>query len=270
MKTEVFEWNGYTATVLIPDSPNGKWIWKTEFFHEFEQAEVALFDRGYTRVYYQISDKFGSASAVRLMRSFHEELLKRYPSLHVQFGLHATSVKNRLEYLRKLDKRVRIVWEDCGAFPYAYKGTQIEGFEQTRTLTQGLMKLRGENERFGAVLKGMLNLDWQNFKHAKESVVIGESTQEFIKTRQVEKNRLWKIVQAHWLKNAEYAKILIADIAKNGKDTILQALVEDGVFENEIMFPVALYADLLWNPRRDIGEIIENVSKYPCVKFANL
>ena len=81
MKTEVFEWNGYTATVLIPDAPNGKWIWKTEFFHEFEQAEVALFERGYTRVYYQISDKFGSNDAVRLMRRFHKELLKRYSFL---------------------------------------------------------------------------------------------------------------------------------------------------------------------------------------------
>ena len=81
MKTEVFQWNGYTATVLIPDEPNGKWIWKTEFFHEFEQAEVALFEKGYTRVYYQISDKFGSVEAVRLMRRFHKELLKRYSFL---------------------------------------------------------------------------------------------------------------------------------------------------------------------------------------------
>ena len=63
---------------------------------------------------------------------------------------------------------------------------------------------------------------------------------------------------------------MIFEIAKNGKDVILQALVEDGMFENEIVFPVALYADLLWNPNRDIDEIIEYVAKYPCVKFANL
>ena len=81
MKEEVFEWNGHRATVLIPDNANGKWIWKTEFFHEFEQAEVALFEMGYTRVYYQISDKFGSTNAVRLMRRFYKELLKRYSFL---------------------------------------------------------------------------------------------------------------------------------------------------------------------------------------------
>ena len=81
MREEIFEWNGYQATVLIPDNANGRWIWKTEFFHAFEQAEVALFERGYTRVYYQISDKFGSPDSVRLMRQFHKELLKRFSFL---------------------------------------------------------------------------------------------------------------------------------------------------------------------------------------------
>ena len=81
MRRDVFEFNGYTAYVMIPEIPNGKWIWKTEFFHEFEQAEVALFEKGYTRVYYQISDKYGSNNAVRLMHRLHLELLKRYDLL---------------------------------------------------------------------------------------------------------------------------------------------------------------------------------------------
>ena len=78
MKTESFEHNGYIATVVLPDEPNGKWIWKTEFLYAFDQAERALFDMGYTRVYYQISDMYGSDRSVRLMREFHRELLKRY------------------------------------------------------------------------------------------------------------------------------------------------------------------------------------------------
>ena len=32
MRKEEFEVNGYKATVLIPENPNGKWIWKTKFF----------------------------------------------------------------------------------------------------------------------------------------------------------------------------------------------------------------------------------------------
>ena len=84
MRTEEFEVNGYKATVLIPEKPNGKWIWKTEFFTAFDQAERALFDKGYTRVYYQVSDMYGSARAIRLMRNFHKDLLKRFDFLEEQ------------------------------------------------------------------------------------------------------------------------------------------------------------------------------------------
>ena len=83
-KTEEFEVNGYKATVLIPENPNGKWIWKTEFFYAFDQAERALFEKGYTRVYYQVSDMYGSVRAIRLMRNFHKELLKRFSFLDEQ------------------------------------------------------------------------------------------------------------------------------------------------------------------------------------------
>lgn len=78
MKTEIFEFNGYTATIIVPDNPNGKWIWKTEFLYAFDQAERELSEQGYTRVYYKISDMFGSPRAVNLMKGFHEELLKKY------------------------------------------------------------------------------------------------------------------------------------------------------------------------------------------------
>ena len=71
-----FVFNGYKATVIIPENPNGKWVWKTEFFYAFDQAEKHLLDLGYTRVYYNISDKYGSYKAVRLMRTFHKYIIK--------------------------------------------------------------------------------------------------------------------------------------------------------------------------------------------------
>ncbi len=78
MRTEQYDFNGYKATVLIPDNPNGKWIWKTEFFYAFDSAERALFDMGYTRVYYCISNKYGNDESVRLMHAFHKDLIKRF------------------------------------------------------------------------------------------------------------------------------------------------------------------------------------------------
>lgn len=72
---------GYTAYVLIPENANGEWLWKTEFFHAFEKAEVSLYNAGYSRVYFEISDKYGSDNAVELMYAFFCEILKRYPFL---------------------------------------------------------------------------------------------------------------------------------------------------------------------------------------------
>ena len=76
--TETFEFNGYTATVIRPANPNGKWIWKTEFLTAFDKAERALLDEGYTRVYYSISNKYGNPEAVSLMESFYHEVTERY------------------------------------------------------------------------------------------------------------------------------------------------------------------------------------------------
>ncbi len=91
MKTEIFEHNGYTATVILPENPNGEWVWKTEFLYAFDQAEQALLDRGYTRVYYQISDKFGSKNAVELMYQFHQILLQKYSFLAKKANLFGFS-----------------------------------------------------------------------------------------------------------------------------------------------------------------------------------
>lgn len=73
-----FTFNGYEATVIRPDNPNGKWIWKTEFLYHADQAERALVDMGYTRVSYHIHDMYGSYSAVRLMHKFHNYIIKEY------------------------------------------------------------------------------------------------------------------------------------------------------------------------------------------------
>ena len=78
MRTDVFEFNGYEATVIIPDDPNGEWVWKTEFLYAFDKAEQELLDLGYTRVYYRVSNMYGSHKAIRLMRAFYHFVKEKY------------------------------------------------------------------------------------------------------------------------------------------------------------------------------------------------
>lgn len=219
------------------------------------------------------TDRIGGKCIAELVTDLVNEvsgiLLEHNPELHIQFGLHATSVSTHLDIISRVDNRVHIVWEDCGAFPYSYLTSRIEDFSETVELTKKLLNLRGDKEKFGAVLKGMINLDWSNFNHFSDNYILGEKTADYIESRSKEKDRIWKIVQAGWIKNADYARRMIEIIAQKD-DAIVQALVEDAAFENRISLPVALYSEMLWNTSVDTNELIEEVSNYPFVEFSNI
>lgn len=201
-----------------------------------------------------------------LVNDIVSELLKINPTLHVQFGLHATSVKPYLDILKTLDKRIYIVWEDCGAFPYAYKPEVTNNFEETLRFTEQIVNLRGNEEKFGVVLKGMTNLDWRTFEHHhNKSFILGMYNKKFIREREISKSKIWKIILGGWLKNAENCRKVVETIAKNNENSIVQALVEDGMFESKITLPVAIYAETLWNPTEKSEDIIYKVSKSPIV-----
>ena len=46
--------------------------------------------------------------------------------------------------------------------------------------------------------------------------------------------------------------------------------VYNRMLEDKIAFPVALFAELLWDPSADTGSLIEQISKFPSVSFSNL
>ena len=218
-----------------------------------------------------VNGNYVAKLVTKLVNDIAGSLFNLYPDLQIQFGLHATSVKNKLEYIKNVDKRICIVWEDCGSFPFEDYADKTDDFESTLKFTENTLVLRGNDEKWGAVFKGMLKLDWTKFEHFSAPYILGERTGSYIKQRQLKKDRIWKLQQAGWLKNAEYVRKIIATVASFGKeDTVVEALVEDAMLGNQIAFPVALYAEMLWTPNRDAMEMVEQVAQYPCVNFANL
>ena len=53
-----------------------------------------------------------------------------------------------------------------------------------------------------------------------------------------------------------------------GNDFSVFALVEDGMFEENIMYPVALYAEMLWNCQSDPKSLMQEVALRSYVEFA--
>ncbi len=182
-----------------------------------------------------------------------EMFYQKWPDMEIQFGLHAESVRCRLEFLRGVDKRIRIVWENCGAFPFSYQPNNINGFEETVTFVREITHLRGPEERFGAVTKGLVNLDWSQFEHSRGPHCIGVSGERFKHNRLDRKAPYWKFVQASWIANADYAQEMIRVMAdETNGDFCICGLLEDGMFEDGIQYPTALFARMLWNCREDI------------------
>ena len=195
-------------------------------------------------------------------------LLDRHPELELEFGLHATSVKQKTEYISKVDKRIRIVWEDCGAFPFDYLAENTDGFEQTKVFAQKAAKLRGEDDRFGVVLKGFISLNWAEFEHQHGGFYLGASSKQMRLKRTKQRRGIWRYVQAHWLSNADKAYEMIKAVAKErAGDLYITALVEDGMFEEKIYYPVALYSEMLWNTESDIKTLQTDVALRSYVDF---
>ena len=208
-------------------------------------------------------------AATKFVNNTAKYFYENHPNIEIQFGLHAISVKNKLEFLKSVDPRIRIVWEDCGAFPFAYLPDKIDDFEETVELTRRIARLRGESEKFGAVTKGLTKLDWSKFVHAEGPQYIGISTERTKRKKTHQQASVWKYLQAYWLTNADKALEMIRIIqeAKSG-DACVYALVEDGMFEEDLMFPVALYAEMLWNSDADVKDLISTVAMRAYVKFA--
>jgi len=256
-----------------------------QFVADVKERVLETYEKEYSKtgadgIYFQtitehnitaIEGKSVAQIVTELVNDIAGSLLERYPDLHIQFGLHATSVRDQLEYIQNVDKRLHIIWENCGSFPYDCYADSVADFEETAAITETTLKLRGNNEKWGAIFKGMLNLDWEIFEHFSAPYILGERTSSYMKQRQLKKDRIWKLQQAGWIKNAEHVRRIMAIIEKHGKeDTVVAALVEDAMLENQIAFPVALFAEMLWTPTGDSMEMVAQVSKYPCVNFSNV
>lgn len=244
----------------------------------FEKYEKEYSNLGLDGIYFQSftelkEDSIGGVLIAKAVTDFVNNtsslFFEKYPDLELQFGLHASSVAEKLEYIKNVNPKIKIVWEDCGAFPYSYLPSDVKDFEKTIEFTEKIAVLRGENDRFGIVAKGFTKLDWTAFNHIDGPVFIGTSSDFMKENRIVRKQKVWKYLQSYWLTNADKAYEMTKTIAnlKRGKADIT-ALVEDGMFEENIMFPIALYSEMLWDTNRDLDSMINEVALRQYVTFA--
>lgn len=217
----------------------------------------------------KIGDKLIAEAVTAFVNQTAAGFFKKYPDMELQFGLHATSVREKLSYIQAVDPRIRIVWENCGAFPFSYVPNDVLNFDATCAFVEKIAALRGEKDRFGVVTKGLTKLDWTQFEHIQGPIHVGVSTEWMKENRIIRKRRIWRALQAGWIAHGDKAfrMIRLMQQCKQG-DFVSTALVEDGMFEEQIMFPVALYAEMLWDGESNLKEIQQRVALRSNVTFA--
>lgn len=248
---------------------------KYEFFDKFEREYSELgVDGLYFQSFTEVNEEYigGRLIAEAVMELVNETaalFFEKYPNMELQFGLHADSVRERLEYIRRVDPRIRIVWENCGSFPFSYIPKDVETFDETCEFVCKIERLRGDEERFGVVTKAFTKLDWGAFEHLQGPQYIGVSSEWMKRNREERKRKFWKYIQAYWLAYADKAQEMVRLMQREKQgDLYITALVEDGMFETQIIYPVALYAEMLWNPDADFKEMLSKVALRDYVEFA--
>lgn len=194
------------------------------------------------------------------------ELLKRYPRLKLQFGLHALSVHNRLSEIAKVDKRVEILWEDGGEFPFGYRAlvTDEKAYEKTLQFVEDILYLRGLDAPTGIVFKGFMTLDWTRFVSQSGPFILGENAREISEHDRTMRLGAWRKFKSDWLKYGKYATRMAKRILEitQGKVNLCMA----GMFDGGIWYPEAVCSEIFWNPEAEFDDLSRTVCARECVK----
>ena len=200
-----------------------------------------------------------AGAACQMVNDIASELFRLNPRLKIYFGLHATSIREHYRELEDLDRRIPIVWEDAGDFPYSYEPViqSEETLAKTMEYSRELVAFRPGTE-IALLTKGWNALRWDTEFEHHGSFILGEQSPEAMRQRMELLRPRWEKVNALWFRNYPvagrfYREMLLVQPAS----LTVVGLVEDGLFEAKIQPSVSLLAEMLWNPQRSDDELLK-------------
>ncbi len=66
------------ATIIMPQTPNGRWIVRPAFMGAFPQVDEALLEKGWTFGYYNVTDEYATPSAQKAFSDFYDYARQKY------------------------------------------------------------------------------------------------------------------------------------------------------------------------------------------------
>ncbi len=270
-----FSW-GYDLDTLDPTSSADRQVVKEDVLCQIGQYYQHL---GMDAIHFQCftetnNKEIGGSPIAVLARDWVNDIahavLDRYPEMKIEWGLQASSILENYKYLESLDPRVAIVWDDAGVIPYAYDPATASSADDfpamlnsptaTREYSKKLATFRDHSE-FAMVAKGWIQMRWRTESEHHGPFIMGERAASFIRNRFRERQPRWDFVNNLWLQNYPEALRFYQEVrdCTSSKMTVL-ALIEDGLFEEKIQLSAALFAEMIWNPRRSSKDVLEQAT----------
>jgi len=266
-----FQW-GWGLSNPDPTDPEHLRLVKTDVLSEYDEKYR---DLGMDGIYFQtfteqsstrIDGRTIASLACDWVNDIAGALLNKYPTLDIEWGLHATSILENYVELKRLDPRVRIVWEDAGTLPYTYDPRValppdkaplgLNTLDTTINYSQKLATFRPGSE-FAMCAKGWTTLSWETEFEHHGPFILGERAHEFIRDRLKARQPRWDYVNTRWVQDYPAALRFLREIrASTSAPVTVVGLIDDGLFEEEIQLSAALLGEMLWNARRDEKDIL--------------
>ena len=245
---------------------------------ELKKSIISEYERNYAPtkcdgIYFQsftercdeyIGGRLIAEAVTALVNMTAAELLEKYPTLKLQFGLHASSVNRHLKEISHVDPRIEILWEDCGEFPYHYHSAveSEDAYKETVAFTKKLLELRG-GVGVGLVFKGVMMLDWRKFINQCGPYIMGENSDKIAVHDTRIRANAWREYAADWMQSGERAAQMLRFIKENKLSEVNMCLA--GTFDGGIYLPMALCAQMYRNSNEDYQEILRKVARRPCI-----
>ena len=200
----------------------------------------------------RIEGKSLADSVTELVNRTADRILTEWPELKIVYGLHATSVRNRLDAIAGTDPRLEILWEDCGGFPYKYNIP--EDAEKDDAFTRAMFALKHD---MGLVFKCQLMQKWSEFVHQAGPYVEGLNGPETVRHDLAVTTPMWRAYDALWLRKGRRAYELAQLIHSEGGAQIEMNIAAQ--LNGPVRLPSALTAELFWSTAASYEDILGKV-----------
>jgi hypothetical protein len=108
------------------------------------------------------------------------------------------------------------------------------------------------------VPKGWITLDWKNEFEHHGPFLLGKRQRQFTRERLAVRQSHWDRHNAMWERNYNLAVQFYREILKcRPVSMTVTGLIEDGLFEEHVQPSVSLFAETLWNAKREPEAIMQ-------------